>query len=80
MHDKAREVDRRTVARIRAARLDEYERRLGTGHTAGDAGLMIAEIRRFREFLESLADELDVIGPTPDLSDRLRDAARAVGE
>lgn len=70
----------RTVAKIREARLDEFERRLGTGHTAVDARIMIGEIRRFRAFLDQLADEIDVIGPTPDLATRLRNAARAVGE
>jgi hypothetical protein len=68
-------------AQVREARLVEFERRRSkVGHSAVDVPILVAECRRFRSFLAGLADEIDTTGPTSDLSARLRDAARAVGE
>lgn len=68
-------------AMIREARLDEFERRAGTGHSAIDVGQLVAECRRLRGFLVRMAVEIESEGPQPaDVAARLRAAARAHGE
>lgn len=67
------------VTQIRAARLAEFEDRAGTGHSVIDVKQLVAECRRYRNFLSGLADEVEAQGFT-ELSQRLRAAATAPGE